>query len=196
MKPASLFVTIILIVFFLPLSGQKIRVVEGNLKDLKGIKELNIIYDYSDLTVGKLSEEEYIAKKVTEKNEDEAGTGDLWKESWLNDRPGRYEPKFEELFAKYAPGINFGKDVAADVTMGIHTSFIEPGYNVGISRRPAFINLEIDFIKEGQVVVSMVIQKSPGQDAMGSDFDTGWRISEAYAKAGKALGRYLTDALE
>ena len=64
--------------------GQKIKVVSGNINSLQGIAELKLEYDYSGLGVGKFDvEADYVDKKVSEKNEDEAGTGDLWKEKWL-----------------------------------------------------------------------------------------------------------------
>ena len=176
--------------------GQKIKVVSGNINNLQGMSELKLEYDYSGLGVGKFDvEADYVDKKVAEKNEDEAGTGDLWKEKWFNDRPIRYEPKFEELLGNYAPFIKSGKDVEADLTLLVHTTFIEPGYNVGVSRKPALINLELIFLKGDEELLVMTMMKSPGNAPMGHDYDTGYRISEAYAKAGKSLGKYLSSKL-
>jgi hypothetical protein len=172
--------------------GQKIKVVKGNINELAGISELKIAYDYEGLGVGKFDvEADYIDKKVSEKNEDEAGTGDLWKEKWFEDRPLKYEPKFEELLGNYAPTIKSGPDVEAEITMMVHTTFIEPGYNVGVSRKPALINLELTFLRGEESILEMTLTKSPGSGAMGNDYDTGYRISEAYAKAGKSLGKYF-----
>jgi len=177
--------------------GQKIKIVSGSINNLQGMSEVKLEYDYSGLGVGKFDvEADYVDKKVNEKNEDEAGTGDSWKEKWYNDRPLRFEPKFEELFGNYAPGIKSGKDVAAEITLLVHTTFIEPGYNVGVSRRPALINLELIFLKGDEELLVMTMMKSPGNAPMGHDYDTGWRISEAYAKAGKSLGKYLSDKLK
>lgn len=170
--------------------GQKIKVDSGKLKALEGIADLKIEYDYSNLGVGKFKvEADYIEKKVTEMNEDETGTGDAWKEAWFNDRPERYEPKFEELFSKYAEFINSGQEVDSEYTMIVHTTFIEPGFNVGVARKPASINLEISILKGGEELVHIFVLNSPGGGAMGYDFDTGYRIAEAYAKAGKSLGK-------
>jgi hypothetical protein len=36
-----------------------------------------------------------------------------------------------------------------------------------------------------------MLTQVPGQDAMGFDYDTGGRIAESYAKAGKEIGHYL-----
>ena len=177
--------------------GQKIKVVKGSINELAGISQLKITYDYSGLGVGKFDvEADYVDKKVSDKNEDEAGTGDLWKQRWLDDRPLRYEPKFEELFGDYAPTIKSGPDVEAEITMMVHTTFIEPGYNVGVSRKPAIISLELTFLRGDDPILEMTLTKSPGNGAMGQDYDTGYRISEAYAKAGKSLGKYITSKLE
>ena len=172
--------------------GQKMKVQSGNLSSLKGIKKIKIVYDYSDLSVGKFDDEaDYIAKRVSEMNDKEAGTGDTWKENWIKDREARYEPKFEELFSKYTEPIESGKDIESEVVMNVHTIFIEPGFNVGVSRRPSLINLVVTFTKSEEQLVVIAIDKCPGSDVMGADFDTSWRISEAYAKAGKSLGKYL-----
>jgi hypothetical protein len=172
--------------------GQKIKVTEGKISALADVKTIKIVYDYSNLGVGKFDvEDEYIEKKVADMNEDEAGTGDAWKEAWFGDRQKTYEPKFEDLFAKYASSIKSGPDVESDVTMLVHTTFIEPGFNVGVAKKPALINLEITFHNEGSGLLKVLVLKSPGTGAGGFDYDAEYRISEAYAKAGKTLGKYL-----
>jgi hypothetical protein len=192
MKSRIAIVGLVLMSFSLGTMAQKIKVASGKIKDLAGIEKIRIEYDYSDLGVGKFDvEEEYIAEKVADYNEDEAGKGDQWREAWFNDRPTRYEPKFEELFSKYAAFLESGQNVDSEVVMQVHTTFIEPGFNVGVARKPASINLEVRFIQGNKMVASILILNSPGGGAMGYDFDAGYRISEAYAKAGKSLGRYL-----
>jgi hypothetical protein len=175
--------------------AQKIKVTSGNLQDLKGVEKMKIVYDYSNLSVGKFTDEkDYIAKKMEDAEKSKPGTGEEWKTKWYGDRPTRYEPKFEELFSKYTPKIQSGKDVESDVVMTVHTTFIEPGWNIGISRQPASINFAMTFTKGGSEVATVIITKSPGSGAMGYDFDAGFRISEGYAKAGKSFGAYLAKA--
>ena len=68
--------------------------------------------------------------------------------------------------------------------------FIEPGFNVGVARKNAFINGEAIFVESANhenILAKVSIENSPGRDAFGYDFDTGLRIQEAYAKAGKEL---------
>jgi hypothetical protein len=147
------------------------------------------------MTVGKYSEKDYVAKKKEEYNKKEAERGDKWEKMWTEDRTKRFEPKFEELFCKYLKK----KDVIAEqnnkdaeYTVIVHTYFTEPGYYIGISQSPAYINCEILFVKSSDpntVLAKIDIKKSPGNS--GASWDTGERIKEAYAKAGKELAKFL-----
>ena len=81
--------------------AQKLKLVEGDLKSLAGQQEINTEFDYSQMKVGKFDkEEEYVSKKKEEYNKKEAGRGDNWAKAWVDDRKNRFEPKFNELFAK------------------------------------------------------------------------------------------------
>ena len=177
--------------------AQKIKVTSGDLKELKGVTKIKITYDYSNLSVGDFkNENDYIAKKMADAEKSKPGTGETWKSKWYSDRPGKFEPKFEELFTKYAKDIQSGKAVESDVVMNIHTTFIEPGFNVGVMRKPSYINLLITFTKANAQIAVVELTKSPGQDAMGFDYDAGYRMGEAYAKAGKSMGAFLVKSLK
>jgi hypothetical protein len=199
MKRFFLLTGLIMVFTGLTSFGQKITVDKGSLDFLKGQGQLLVKYDYSNVSVGKYDkEEDYINDKVAEYNKDEAGKGDKWKESWLNDRPSRFEPKFEELFN------TTGGDELACVASGdakyemiVATTFVEPGFNIGITRKNAYIDTEIVFreIAGGKEVATVLVKNCPGRDAFGFDFDTGYRIEEAYAMLGKSLARYLLRAL-
>ena len=77
------------------------------------------------------------------------------------------------------------------IIMHVHTTFVEPGYNIGISRRDANINLTITYTDtDNNELGKITVTKSPGRLGMGMDFDTGLRIQEAYAKAAKELAKY------
>ena len=82
----------------------------------------------------------------------------------------------------------------AKYTMIVKTVSIEPGWNIGISRKNAEIDLEVWIVEtanKSSKLASFTISNVPGGTAFGYDFDTGLRISEAYAKAGKSLGKSL-----
>jgi len=180
------------------IQAQKIKVTKGDLSFLKGQTEVLVEFDYSEMAVGKFNnEQDYLDKKVAEYNEKEAGKGDAWKESWEADREGRFHPKFEELMNRYTSKANCNFDqtnINAQYTLILKTIFTEPGFNIGVMRKDAMINVEVIFVEranpENQLAV-ITMTNVPGRDATGNDYDTGFRISEAYAKCGKSLGAYL-----
>ena len=191
----KLLLAIAVIFFAGNIQAQRIKLTEGNLDFLKGVTDINLKYTYDDMTVGKYSEADYVAKKTKEYNKKEEGRGDKWAKMWVEDREKRFEPKFEELFNKYLKK----KDVIAEqnnkdaeYTLILHTYFTEPGYYIGISSAPASINCEALFVKTSEpdkVLAKIDIKKSPGN--AGAGWDTGERIKEAYAKAGKELAKFL-----
>lgn len=180
--------------------GPKIKITSGKLADLKGSETILLAYDYSKMAVGKFkSEEDYLKKKSDEYNKKEPGRGDRWKESWSADRASRFEPKFEELLNDNWKGVNCSKNNStAKYTMTVKTTFTEPGYNVVVSRAPSMINLEITITETagGKQVGKLTLTGSPGNSFGGYDYDTGQRISEAYAKAGKELGKFMAKNLK
>ena len=202
MKKLFVLVLVLAMIPLAGLNGQKIKMKSGSLDFLKGQTSLLVKYDYSNMAVGKFTDEkEYIAKKTAEYNGKEAGRGDKWAESWVSDRSARFEPKFEELFNDYCSkkGLTCSQTATnAEYEMVVHTFFTEPGYNIGISRANAYIDAEISFrkIADGEEMAVMSFDNVPGMLAMGYDFDTGQRISEAYAKLGKSLAGLVLKILK
>lgn len=173
--------------------AQKIKLIEGNLSVLKGQKSLKTEFTYDNMAVGKYpNEADYIAKKKSDYDEKEAGKGDKWAEEWVSDRQERFEPQFRELFSRYSDMSTV--DENAPYTLIFKTTKTEPGWNIGISRSPAYIDGEVWIVDSGspdKVVAKITITKSPGRDAMGYDYETGARLEEAYAKAGKEIGAFI-----
>ncbi len=54
---------------------------------------------------------------------------------------------------------------ATDYKMIVKTIFIEPGFNVGVARKSALINLVVDFVATDDpetILATFTIDKSPG----------------------------------
>ncbi len=174
-------------------SAQKIKVLEGNLEVLKNEKTINVEFTYDNLKVGKFkTEDEYVTKKREEYNKKEAGKGDKWAEGWKADRDRAYHVQFFEQFEEKSKLKN-SKD--SKYTLIFHTTFIEPGFNVGVMRKNAYIDAVVTIVEtanRNNKIAVINIDNAPGRDVMGYDFDTSWRISEAYAKAGKELGKRIS----
>lgn len=174
--------------------AQRMKLIEGDLSALKGLTGLKTEFAYDNMTIGKdeLSEKDYIADKKSKLDEKESGRGDKWEKAWVADRKDRFEPQFRELFSKHS-GMSTVEE-KSPYTLIFKTTRTEPGWNVGVMRVPAFIDGEAWIVSSsdpGKVIAKISILKSPGRDAWGADFETGARLQEAYAKAGKELGGFI-----
>lgn len=176
---------------FVSVQSNAQEVTKGSLTFLKDVPEMKVVFTYDHLRVGEMGKEaNYIKKKKTEKEAKETGTGDAWEKSWYADRQKRYHPKFMELFTKYSK-IKLGEDLSSKYVMVVDTRFIEPGYNVGISSGYAEVELEIaiyDAADMKKPICKIRVDKEKGGKGQ---FDTGMRIGDAYAKAGKDLGKLV-----
>ncbi len=197
MKILKTIVAALLVLSVTAIQAQKIKVTNGDLSFLTGQATILLEYDYSEMTVGKFDkEEDYVNKKVAEYNEAEAGRGDTWKDNWEADREGRYHPKFEELLNNYTKKANCNFDQTnsdALYTLILKTTFTEPGFNIGIVKKDAMINVEVIFVETANnenVLAVISMTNIPGR-GMGNDYDAGYRIQESYAKCGKSLGAFL-----
>jgi hypothetical protein len=178
------------------LQAQKIKLTDGSLSQLKGQDQFDISFTYAkNLKVGKLSEEKYIEKKMADAEEREPGTGEKWKSMWYEDRTVHFEPMFLELLNANSNDVIFREGISgAQYMMVVNTVFIEPGFNVGVAKKNASIDLEIKIVPvddQSKVLATIMIYGSPGRSWGYGDYDTGIRVGEAYAKAGKELGKFL-----
>lgn len=180
----------------------KIKLLKGDLKFLKGIKELNIEFDYSNLKVGKFdTEEEYVQSKVKEKNKKEAGTGDTFEERWESAKVKRFPLKFIELFNKYLEKNNIKAEqnnTEVKYKLVVETTFIEIGFNVGVMKKPAYCDYNFKFIEvsSGETVAELEQKNVVGSQVMDFDFDVDSRVAESYALAGKSLANFILKKLK
>jgi hypothetical protein len=176
-------------------SAQKIKLRDGDYSALKGTTQFNVKYEYGGMTVTtkNIEEQAFINEKKEELNKKESGRGSAWAASWTNDREARFEPQFKEEFEKQS-GMKLGTYPDAKYTLIFHTTHTETGFNIGITRRNAYIDGEVRIVETANpsnTVARITIDNAPGTIPFGMDFDTGSRLAEAYAKAGKELGQLL-----
>ena len=172
-------------------SAQKLKLTDGDLSVLKDQSSINFEFTYDNMTVGKGTEKEYLEKKTEEYNKKEPGRGDNWAKNWVNDRGQQFEPKFIELFTKAS---DMSESKTAKYTLIFKTHFTEPGFNVGVVRKNARINGDavlVETANKSKVIATISVENALGRTFGGYDFDTGGRIAEAYADAGKALGKFV-----
>lgn len=177
--------------------AQKLKVKDGDIKNLKEITVYNLEFDYTDVQIPKFdSEEDFLADKMKKREDKEAGGGEKFKKSWFGDREERYRPKFTESFNKRFDDdqISVGVNPDAKYTMNVHSTRIYAGYNVGIVRKNAEVDAIITIFETANpdnVLFMGEYTRAQGNGAMGYDFDTGFRISECYAKLSKTFAGYI-----
>lgn len=183
----------LLIAAFIAISlpAQHVKLIEGNDDFLGGQKVIKVKFVYDEnLKIGKVSEKEYVDKKVKDYNKKEPGKGDTWKEEFYDDRMTIFEPKFTGYFNQVVEpyGVKLDKlSTEAQYLMIVNTTFIEPGYNIGYMDKPASADFEITFTPaddETKVVAKYTLTKVPG-GVFGIEFDFATRVGEAYAIGGQ-----------
>lgn len=197
MKKASILLFVgIFMLSSINIFAQKLK--SGDVKMLKGQTVLNLQYDYSTVAVGKYKvEKEYVADRTEDMNKKKPGSGDQWAEAWVNDRKARFQPMFETNFnAKLSDFGVTAKEGTTDAkyTLIIHTTFIEPGFNVGITRKNAYIDMAVEVVETAapdKVLANIEMKGLQSVNMMGYDFDTGGRIQSCYDRGGDYLGKFL-----
>ena len=178
--------------------AQKIAVTKGKLDFLKGETTLKIEFNYDKCKVGSKSEADYTDETVKKKNKEKPGSGDKWIKAWEEAKNDMYAPKFEVLFNENMTkkGIVANRtENEAKYTMIVYVTRLEPGYNIGVSRKNAEIDVEIVFVETANpdnILAKITELKSPGATWGGNDYEVGVRVSEAFAKCAKSLGIFLT----
>lgn len=191
-------ITLIALLFVSTMAmAQKMKIVSGDFKNLKGISEFNLVFDYEGLTVDKFNTEEDFLKDKMGKRDDKEGKAEEFKKNWFEDRENRYEPKFIESFNKRFDNgeVKVGKGLStAKYTIKVKTIWIHPGYNVGISRSSSKLTTTLyvyETANPSNNVLTVDYDKANGEGAAGYDFNSGYRISEAYAKLAKTFAADL-----
>lgn len=172
-------------------NAQKIKVLSGDLSFLKDLAEINVVFEYpDDMKYGKMTLQEYVDKKVKEKEKKEEGSGEKWKSDFFADRE-RFNEKFIYSLGKYSRSLFVAEDNSDfKYTMIVKTTFMEPGFQFGFQSKKSAIDLEINFIETNapdNVIASIKMSKAPGA----AHPDLGERVADAYYTAAQYLGNYL-----
>ncbi|MEP6749953.1 MAG: hypothetical protein ABJB86_19600 [Bacteroidota bacterium] len=175
-------------------NAQRIKMIEGDLAPLRSEKQINTDFTYEHLSVGKFdNESDYITKKKDEYNKKEPGKGDQWAKDWVSDRHRLFEPKFIDLFERESE-LSVSSKHDAKYTLIYKTTSMEPGYNIYISRKNAETDAEVWIVETAnpsKVIAKITVENAKGRTFGGNDYETGVRLAECYADAGKYLGKFM-----
>jgi hypothetical protein len=189
-----------LVILFISITGysQGIEIIEGNLEFLAGVQVLKTKFVYENILIGDegIREADYVKEKEELYNGKEPDKGTRWKQVWYADRKNRYEPRFNEMLEKYGSLTTKGE---AQYLLIFETTKIEPGFNVGLasasSRIDAFIYI-VNVAYPSDALVQIALTDMQGRESVGSGYDTGYRIQEAFARSGVELGRLFKKAIK
>jgi len=190
---------LITLLFCVSLSfAQKEKLRNGKFKALKGITAYNLTFNYDNVEIPKYdSEQEFLDEKVQEKEKDETGEGIAWKEEWFSNRPNYFEPKFVESFNKRFNDnlVTVKKDAPnREYTINVAITMLYDEYNVGVWRKDAKIESTITVFETNNpsnILLEVDYSKVKGRGAMGYDFTSAHRVTEAYAKLAKEFAKKI-----
>ncbi len=177
--------------------AQKVKLVDGDLAFLKGQKVLKLEFTYDkNMKIGKMKADDYVNKKVSEKNKKKAGAGDDWLKKYRADLDTAFPRYFEHMFNMWKKKIATVDVEANDAQyiMVVNTTFIEPGYNVGISSKRPVANMEVTLVSKddpGKELAKFTVTKSPGNSMFGSGFTFKDRVGGCYENAANAMASYF-----
>ena len=188
------------VLFVSSITAQDMEVVNGDFGFLNGQKEINVEFKYDNLKLmeDNLTDDNYVANRLSELNEKGKGTGDIWKKKWYASRELSFQPKFLELInivlSKEKQDVSFQEDLKqAKYTLIVDAVWVYPGYNVMVMKKGAKVSTVLRFVETGNrsnVLLEISSEKAPG-DIFGGSFSNEDRIAEGYAKTGKSLAKML-----
>ena len=173
------------------INAQGTNLASGDVSVLKAEKKINVEIVYDKVSVGDYSKEsEYIKHKKDEMNAKEAKTGDAWEVKWNDAKIDNYRPKFVEMLTKYS---ELEYDSTAKYTLIFKVTFIEPGYQIAISKKASQVEGTITIVEtanRNKKIATMSVERGGGY-FRGGAFDFAQRIAEAFSVTGKKAGTII-----
>lgn len=166
---------------------------DGDYSFLTGHSDFNIKFDYTGMTIGKnITEEDYLAREVMEKEEKEKGSGEKWREAWENAKINEYEPAFAEGFNKQLKKAGLSASVGddAEITLIVTINRLEPGFYSYAVNRPAILDYTLTFVKTEnpeEILSQVIMTKIYGSEQPA----VSQRVGAACRVAGTKLGSYI-----
>jgi hypothetical protein len=194
MKKRYLFLMIFLVTFLS--YSQKVKVQEGNIKNLKGVKEYNLVFDYSNVEIPNFeSEEAFLKDKMDRRELKGIGKGERFKKAWFGDREKYFEPYFIEFFNDYfvmKRKIKVTKNsTKSKYTMLVKTNFLYAGYHVGAFNERSKLKASI-FIFETDNPNNILFSTKPIYIHNGrAHYTSNIRMASTYGILAQTFAKYL-----
>lgn len=186
----------VMMVFTAAVSAQKMKVESGDFSFLKGQKELKVVLNFDKTTFynEKMSEEEYIAKRIKEIGDDKGkAEADKWLADWNYSKENTFIDKFIASMDKNMD-IKTSRNADAKYTLIVETTWIYPGWFGGVMSQHAKVSTNLKFVETanpGNVLLVIGSQNAPGDGNFVGVANNNDRIAEGYAKTGKSLAKMI-----
>lgn len=193
----KLFGLLVVALFSVVLYGQKTKLESGSLDFMKERPVVNICFTYENTNVGKMTEVDYINKKINEKNIKHAGEGDEWREKYMHTKSNVNEVYFKHLFGiitKSKGLVIADKQEDATVTIIVNVDFMEPGFNAGgFVSKAASMNVTCRFIEKetGNEAARVIITNASTDSDVNDNYSVGLKLKDCYGKCGKELAQIV-----
>ena len=188
---AYLSITALLLIGFYGFA-QEVDMTKGDLSILKGETSINFEFTYEKMAVGDFNKEaDYIKKRIDELNAKEPGSGDKWAVEWEEQKKTYFGDKFMLGFTKQNK-LTYSKD--AKYTLIFNTKALEPGYQVGVSKRNAGVDGTVTLVestKRDKKIAVLYVERAPESKWRGAAFDAKSRIGDAYYMDGQKVGKFI-----
>lgn len=188
---AYLSITALLLIGFYGFA-QEVDMTKGDLSILKGETSINFEFTYEKMAVGDFNKEaDYIKKRIEELNAKEPGSGDKWAVEWEEQKKTYFGDKFMLGFTKQNK-LTYSKD--AKYTLIFNTKALEPGYQVGVSKRNAGVDGTVTLVestKRDKKIAVLYVERAPESKWRGAAFDAKSRIGDAYYMDGQKVGKFI-----
>jgi len=190
-----LFVTVTTMSF-----GQNLTIILGNLGFLKGQTEVNVERNYGSplFQADNFSETEYLERRhketVAKKGE---AAWKTWIDTWEQHVETIWTEKFVEGLNK-SKKIKFAQNIEAKYTLIIRPTWMYAGWS-GFVTQPGKLSAEITIVETANPSNVLVTMKGDKIEGVGSKVDYGMeygRLSAAYEKTGKEIGKEIKKALK
>ncbi|MGI9650348.1 hypothetical protein [Chryseobacterium sp. RLHN22] len=190
-----LFVTVTTMSF-----GQNLTIISGNLGFLKGQTEVNVERNYGSplFQADNFSETEYLERRhketVAKKGE---AAWKTWIDTWEQHVETIWTEKFVEGLNK-SKKIKFAQNIEAKYTLIIRPTWMYAGWS-GFVTQPGKLSAEITIVETANPSNVLVTMKGDKIEGVGSKVDYGMeygRLSAAYEKTGKEVGKEIKKALK
>lgn len=163
-----------------------VQLITGQLDSLKNAKIVNIEFTNDTTKVGKMTEIDYINKKVKDLNEKESGKGDEWLVKWKEKRSLGEQLMIDYLNKSLTKAkLAFQKESkTAKYTMVANSYWIEEGWDAFVQSYPSVAGLTLAIIETQDRNKEVAKLTCVGVGAPG-------QLAGAYADAGRKLGKAI-----